>query len=152
MEERHIGPVTCVALHERNGEIFTVSTTANLVVPSKLVTNAKAVTTVCCKYEIRWHSNGSCESPLTTFKEVLGARSYFLHIYFFYVLMCVYVSRTRFPSFRAIKDIYLEIYLFLYHVFMPLNLFHFALRSFFSAFSPLGDDPYFPVPLYYIKM
>ena len=46
-----------------------------------------------------------------------------------------------------------EIYLFLFHVFMPLNLFHFASRRFFSAFSPFGgDDPYFPVPLYYIKM
>ena len=46
-----------------------------------------------------------------------------------------------------------DIYLFLYHVFMPLNLFHFASRRFFSAFSPFGgDDPYFPVPLYYIKM
>ena len=67
--------------------------------------------------------------------------------------MCVYVSRTRFPSSRAIKDVSLEIYLFLYHVFMPLNLFHFASRRFFPAFSPLGgDDPYFPVPLYYIKM
>ena len=61
--------------------------------------------------------------------------------------MCVYVCRTRFPSSRAIKDVYLEIYLFLYHVFMPLNLFHFASRRFFSAFSPFGvDDPYFPVP------
>ena len=78
---------------------------------------------------------------------------FFTYIYFFYVLMCVYVSRTRFPSSRAIKDVYLEIYLFLYHVFMPLNLFHFASRSFFSTFSPFGgDDPYFPVPLYYIKM
>ena len=48
VEERHTGPVTCVALHERNGEIFTVSSTANLVVLSKLVTNAKALTTVCC--------------------------------------------------------------------------------------------------------
>ena len=46
-----------------------------------------------------------------------------------------------------------EIYLFLYRVFMPLNLFHFASRRFFSAFSPFGgDDPYFPVLLYYIKM
>ena len=44
--------------------------------------------------------------------------------------MCVYVSRTGFPSSRAIKDVYLEIYLFLYHVFMPLNLFHFASRRF----------------------
>ena len=74
----------------------------------------------------------------------------------FYVLMlCVYVSRTRFPSSRAIKDVYLEIYRFLYHVFMPLsNLFHFVSRMFFSAFSPAGgnDPPYFPVPLYYIKM
>ena len=47
-----------------------------------------------------------------------------------------------------------EIYLFLYHVFMPhSNLFYFASRRFFSAFSPVGkDDPNFPVPLYYIKM
>ena len=84
-----------------------------------------------------------------------GVRSFFfyIYIYIFYVLMCVYVSRTRFPSSRAIKDVYLEVFLFLYHVFMPLNLFHFASRSFFSAFSPFGgDDPYFPVPLYYIKM
>ena len=87
------------------------------------------------------------------FKGVLGVRSYFVYIYifFFYVLMCVYVSRTRFPSSRAIKDVYLEIYLFLYHVFMPLNLFHFALRRFFSGLFG-GDDPYFPVPLYYIKI
>ena len=75
-------------------------------------------------------------------KGVLGVRSFFFYIYiFFYVLMCVYVSRTRFPRSRAIKDVYLEIYLFLYHVFMPLNLFHFASRR-FSAFSPfVGDDP-----------
>ena len=87
-------------------------------------------------------------------KGVLGVRSYFFFLHFFYVLMCVYVSRTRFPSSRAIEGVYLEIYLFLYHVFMPLsNLFHFASRRFFSAFSPVGgDDPYFLVPLYYIKM
>ena len=85
-------------------------------------------------------------------KGVLGVRSY-IYIYIYYVLMCVYVSRTRFPSSRAIKDVYLEIYLFLYHVFMPLNLFHFVSRRFFSTFSPFGgDDPYFPVPLCYIKM
>ena len=92
---------------------------------------------------------------LMFFKGVLGVRSFFfLHIYiFFYVLMCVYVSRIRFPSSRAINDVYLEIYLFLYHVFVPPNLFHFDSRRFFSAFSPFGgDDPYFPVPLYYIKM
>ena len=92
-------------------------------------------------------------SALSRFKGVLGVRSYFFTYIFFYVLMCVYVSRTRFPSSRAIKDVSLEIYLFLYHVFMPLNLFHFASRRFFSAFSPFGgDDPYFPVPLYFIKM
>ena len=87
---------------------------------------------------------------------VLGVRSFFffLHIFFYVLMLCVYVSRTRFPSSRAIEDVYLEIYLFLYHVFMPLsNLFHFASRRFVSAFSPVGgDDPYFPVPLYYIKM
>ena len=90
---------------------------------------------------------------MTNFGGIRGKIFFFLHIYFFYVLMCVYVSRTRFPSSRAIEDVYLEIYLFLYHVFMPLNLFHFASRRFFSAFSPFGgDDPYFPVPSYYIKM
>ena len=84
---------------------------------------------------------------------IRGKILFFLNIYIYYVLMCVYVSRTRFPSSRAIKDVYLEIYLFLYHVFISLNLFHFALRRFFSVFSPFGgDDPYFPVPLYYIKM
>ncbi len=83
----------------------------------------------------------------------IKGKLYFLH--FFGVLMlCVYVSRMRFLSSRAIKDVYLDIYLFLYHVFMPLsNLFHFASRRFFSAFSPVGgDEPYFPVTLYYIKM
>ena len=94
--------------------------------------------------------------PRNTFKGVLGVRSYFFYIYIYiyiYVLMCVYVSRTRFPSSRAIKDVYLWDILILYHIFMPLNLFHFASRRFFSAFSPFGgDDPYFPVPLYYIKM
>ena len=84
---------------------------------------------------------------------VLGVRSLFF-TYFYVLKLCVYVSRTRFPSSRAIEDVYLQIYLFLYHVFMPLsNLFHFASRRFFSAFSPVGgDDPYFSVPLYYIKM
>ena len=56
----------------------------------------------------------------------MGKISFFFTYIFFYVLMCVYVCRTRFPSSRAIKNVYLEIYLFLYHVFMPLNLFHFA--------------------------
>ena len=37
----------------------------------------------------------------------MARSSFFLHIYIFYVLMCVYVSRTRFPSSRAIKDVYL---------------------------------------------
>ena len=43
------------------------------------------------------------------FNGVLGVRYNFFLIYIciFYVLMCVYVSRTRFPSSRAIKDVYL---------------------------------------------
>ena len=39
----------------------------------------------------------------------MGKILFFLHISIFYVLMCVYVSRTRFSSSRAIKDVYLEI-------------------------------------------
>ena len=86
------------------------------------------------------------------FKGVLGVR-FFFYILFYALMLCVYVSRTRFRS-RAIKDVYIEIYLFLYDEFMPLsNLFHFASRRFFSAFSPVGgDDRYFQVPLYCIKM
>ena len=34
---------------------------------------------------------------------IRGKISFFLHIYNFYVLMCVYVSRTSLPSSRAIK-------------------------------------------------
>ena len=47
---------------------------------------------------------------------------FYIYIYIFYVLMCVYVSRTRFPSSRAIKDVYLEIYLFLYHATQLISL------------------------------
>ena len=66
----------------------------------------------------------------------------------------MYMYLEQDPLVLEHKDVYLEIYLFLYHVGMPLsNLFHFASRRFFSAFSPVGgDDPYFPVPLYYTKM
>ncbi len=36
--EERTGPVTCVAFHERDGQTFTVTSTANLVVLSKLIT------------------------------------------------------------------------------------------------------------------
>ena len=79
----------------------------------------------------------------------------FFFTYFFMCSCCVYMYLEQDSQvLEQLKMSISEIYLFLYHVFMPLsNLFHFASRRLFSAFSPVrGDDPYFPVPLYYIKM
>ena len=80
-------------------------------------------------------------------KGVLGIRSYVL-------MLCVYISRTRFPSSRAIKDVLSrDIPIFISYIFATPIYFTFVSRRFFSSFSPVGgDDPYFPVPLHYIKM
>ena len=53
---------------------------------------------------------------------------------------CVYMYLEQHSQvLEQLKRSISEIYLFLYHVFMSLsNLFHFASRRFFSAFSPVG--------------
>ena len=59
-------------------------------------------------------------SPLNPVKGILGVR--------FYVLMLrVYVSKTRFPNYRAIEDVYLERYTYFYIMYLCHSPIYFTL-------------------------